>query len=251
MRAVCFSIACLALSLPRVHAEVRIVAQGYQQAGGFNLAQPPLPILEDSFDLTDATPLSFHDRVDRALTNTPGFDLAHPWARVEGSISSLVTPDSVRWDMMSRSTFNLVGDSASTAGSTNESMRTVVELTSPIASFFGSVSVAGGIDTAHPITADVYTRYAFLRVLTDEGTVILERSLDTRALQSDSATFVGQALPAGTYRFEFTTGTSWEAAGLSGVGRSDAQLSLTFGVPAPATTLLLAAIVPCVARRRR
>lgn len=251
MRATCLSITCLSFAIPLARADVRIIAQGYQQAGGFNLAQPPLPILEDTFDLTDATSLSFFDSVDRSLTNTPGFDLSHPWARVEGSISSVVSADRVRWDMMSRSTFNLIADSASTAGSTNESMRTVVELTSPIDSFFGSIRVAGGIDTANPITADVYTRYAFLRVLTDEGTVILEHQLDSRALFSDSLAFTGPALTAGTYRFEFTTGTNWEATGLSGVARSDAALSLTFGVPTPGSALTLVATLALTPRRRR
>ncbi len=232
-------------------ADVRVIAQGYQQAGGFNLAQPPRPLLEDTFDLTDATTLSFSESIDRTLSNTPGYDLSHPWARVQGSISSLVTPQSVRWDMMSRSTFNLSDPSSASAGSTNESMRTVVELTSPIDSFSGLVRVAGGQDLDHPLLADVYARYAFVRVLTDDGQVILERSLESRGLLNDAVSFTGPALPAGTYRFEFTTGTSWDAAQLSGIARSDAELSLTFGVPAPSSPLLLAAILPLLARRRR
>jgi hypothetical protein len=232
-------------------ADVRVIAQGYQQAGGFNLAQPPRPLLEDAFDLTDATTLSFFDSVDRTLSNTPGYDLSHPWARVQGTISSLVTHHSVRWDMMSRSTFNLPDTSAASAGSTNESMRTVVELTSPIDSFFGYVRVAGGQDLDNPLLADVYARYAFVRVLTDDGQVILERTLETRGLLNDAVSFTGPALPAGTYRFEFTTGTTWDASQLSGIARSDAELSLTFGVPAPSSPLLLGAIIPLVARRRR
>ncbi len=251
MRTSHLAIFSLLLTLQSTLADVRIVAQGYQQAGGFNLTQPPSPLLEDSFDLTDATPLSFSESVDRSLSYLPGFDLAHPWARVEGSISSLVSPDAVRWDMMSRSTFNLIADPTSTAGSTNESMRTVVELTAPIDSFFGSLHVAGGLDTINPLNSDSYARYAFLRVLTDDGTVILERSLESQGLQGDSTAFVGPALPAGTYRFEFTTGTRWEASNLAGTARSDAALSLTFGVPTPGSALVFAAALGFAARRRR